>query len=284
MAAFVSDSSGFASRVCRATGVDPRLLWALLIAMSYQNDESDPENWSEMDFTEETCGRILLPVIERARCISGDPTAISEADLFRAFCEQANPAFVAFLKALADDEALELVEADLVEMRQIDPDRPGILANLTLRARTVVRTAHGLAQQQRIHPISNRLLLAAFLHEPRRLAHQMFSRRHIPVAALCEMLITSACGTAEVDGSLGKEACARIITPTIKRARELAGVSGFVTERLLFRAFCEVAEPLMKAELKKLGIDLDSLGKSLGPASGSPPKTLPPASGRCGLN
>ena len=284
MAAFVSDSDGFASRVCRAAGADPRLLWSLLIAMSYQESDAEPENYPPIAITNESAGRILLPVIEQARQQAGETSAISEADLFRAFCAKADPAFAELLKSQAADEALEISEVDLSELGKMDPDQPDLFINLTLRARAVVRQAHKLALDRQVHPIPNRLLLAAFLSDSNHLAHQLLTRFGIPVEKLCQLLIKSATGKAPVEQQLDANACARIVTPAIQRARTLAGTAGIVTERLLWRAFCELAEPRMKVELKAAGIDLDQFADA-DPASADtipPPqnkKPLPPTGG-----
>jgi hypothetical protein len=71
------------------------------------------------------------------------------------------------------------------------------------------------------------------------------------------MASTPACAAAGFD--LDDEACARIVTPVIERARILAKQSGFVTESILFRAFCEVADSAFKAALLNAGIDVNAL-------------------------
>ena len=135
-----------------------------------------------------------------------------------------------------------------------------LLAGLTLRARLVVRRAHQLAQQRRTAPIPNRLVLAGFLADEQAFASRLFNRRRLPAQRLCEVLVGSAEGDAPTDFPLDAAASARIIAPMIDRARVLAGTGAFITERTLFRAFCEIAEPRMKSELKPAGIDLDLLG------------------------
>ena len=279
LAAFIGEADGFAARVCVAGGVDPKLLWALLRgllpAVSLPVGDAGPA--LDYGLSPAVCAHIVAPAIEQARSVARDPHAISEEELFRAFCAVADPGFADFLREPAEDEDLEPVEADLAELRTIDPEQPGLLAGLTLRARLVVRRAHRLAQQRRLRPIPNRLLLAGFLIEQNAFAHRVFARHHLSARRLCEILIVSAAGNAPADYPFTGEACARIVAPAIARARELAGTGAFITERLLFRAFCEIAEPQMKVELKKLGVDLDLLGTS--DADGPPlPPPEPPLS------
>lgn len=279
MAGFLSESEGFASRVCRAAGVNPRLLCALLVALSHQDSDSEDDDWPTLQLTVEATERILLPTLDRASRMAANRSAISERELFHAFCEQADPAFIEFLKYPVEDEAVEPVEVDLTELRQMNPDQPGMLKRLTLRARIVVKQAHQLARQRRVSPIPNRLVLAAFISTPERLACRLLREAHVAVTALCEALVNSASGTTEVDPMLNAELCERIITPMLRRSRELAGQGCFVTERILLRAFSEVTDPRFKAQLKTIGIDLDLLGAQDSNTALKPKAepTLPPA-------
>lgn len=276
MAAFLSESEGVASRLCRAAGADPGLLCALLLALSHQDDtESESENRPDLSLTLEASERILLPALERANEIAANPLAIGERELFHAFCEVANPAFVQFLKSPVPDEAVELVEVDLAELGRIDLEEPGLLHGLSLRARQVVTRAHQLARLRHVTPIPNRLLLAAFLLDPDRLAHRMLASAGLSAATLCDVLIASASGTTDPGATIDEGACARIVSPTLRAARRLAGTGRVVTERILFRAFRQVTDPRLKANLKSIGIDLDSLAEDES-SSGSGPDPDPP--------
>lgn len=260
LAAFLSEAEGFASRVCRAAGVNPRLLCALLVALSHQDSDSDSDHWPALQVTLETAERILLPTIVCAGHLTDNRSAISERELFHAFCEQADPAFIEFLKYPVEDEAVEPLEVDLTELRQMEPDQPGILNQLTLRARTVVKQAHQLARQRKVTPIPNRLVLAAFISTSDRLAGRLLKDTPIALTDLYKALVNSASGTTEVSPTLNAEICERIITPMLRRSRELAGSDGLITERILLRAFSKEIDPRFKAQLKTIGIDLDLMG------------------------
>jgi hypothetical protein len=269
LAALVADSTGYAARACRHAGVDPHLLWALLVAMSTDWGAPNDDDWLNVTLPPTATTRVLLPTLKRASRSAGNAREISEPELFRAFCDQVDAPFSDFLKVRKEHEALEQVELDLGELRGVSPDRPWALAGLTLRARRVIRLAHTMAQRHGVQPIPNRLVLASFLHDERGFAQRVLASQCIYVPQLGEALNASARGPAPTEYPLTAEARARIVTPMIKRARELAGDGEFVTERLLFRGFCEVAEPLMKTELKTLGIDLDALA-ACEPSDSSP--------------
>ncbi len=277
MAALIGGPEGFGARVCRAGGVDAKLLWAFLVAVSHETSAAE----SALGLTPAACARIVTPTLVRARELARDPHAVTEEEFFHAFCEKADPAFAAFLSAPASDEELEPIEASLAEFKTIDLERPDTFTGLTWRARQVVRRAHQLARQRRVVPIPNRLTLAAFLLHEHAFAFRLFRRRSLPVEHLCEVLVASASGNAPGDLPLDEAACSRVIAPMIARARQLAGRGGFITERLLFRAFCEVAEVRMKAELKTAGIDLDLLG-TCDPEDPPPPPPPPPSAGHGG--
>ena len=285
LAALVAEADGFTSRVCRAGGVDPHLLWTSLTSMSQAGVKGEPktkvqgqgeETWEEVRLTPAACKRILSPTLERARQLARG-AKVTERHLFHAFCGRASSSFLTFLKMAGVDESLELLQTDLAELRAIDPDKPGFLAGLSHRARQVVRQAHILSMTRGINPIPNRLFLAAFLSGEKSVARLGLSQQQAPVATLCDELVCSVQCGAETSFPLEGAASARIIAPVLKRARALAGQNGLVTERLLLQAFCEVCDAGMKAALKSTGVDLDVLAASpKEPSSPKPPGMAKP--------
>lgn len=276
MASFVSEAEGFASRVCRITGADPHLLWTLLVALSSIPSQNDVSQ--DVPLTSDAFARVVTPTLKRASEIAANPNSISECELFHAFCDVADPTFCSLLSTNWDDLEFEAIEVDLKELRSIDPTKPDMLAGLTLRARRIIHNAHQLAQQRRVQPIPNRLFLAAFLLNENGHAWRVFAKYGLPALQLVKACVEGTHGNASPDLPLNSEACSRIIAPTILRARKIA-VRGPITERLLFRAFCEVAEPQLKTQLKAYSIDLDSLANCDPDAiqKSKPPEKLPSA-------
>jgi ATP-dependent Clp protease ATP-binding subunit ClpA len=259
LAAFVERIDGFAAKVCQQAGVDTSLLQSLLVTISGESKEAGDDAPPNVILSPEVCARIVSPVLAQARREAHDPENVSECELFRAFCRIADPRFQQFLRVRATTEELELTEADLSELMSIEPDKPDRLDRLTLRAREVVRTAHRLARERGIRSIPNRLMLAALLAEDESCACRLLEKRGLPARKLYDLLVASVEGGTASASDLDDETCARIVTPTIARARRLAASDGFVTERILFRAFCEDADPAFKTALAERGIDLDAI-------------------------
>ncbi|MCI0744371.1 MAG: AAA family ATPase [Verrucomicrobia subdivision 3 bacterium] len=261
LAAFLPDANGHAAKVCRQCGVDPKLFGAFLIASTEKDGGEDSANEGALSFglSREACTRVVLPMIQAARLKAGRGRLVTTRDLFQGFCERAAPYFKEFVRTPFEKADLESAEADLDELKASEPSPDDDLLNrLTLRARKVVRAAHALAEQQGFFPIPNRLLLAAFLSSPKGWPAQLLLRHQIPPQALADGLIASGGRAARRSLPLAA-ACERIVKPVILRARELAGPEGFITERILFRAFCLAADPALKQTLKPR-IDLDQLG------------------------
>jgi hypothetical protein len=265
LAAFLENQDSFASRVCAVAGVDTRLLHQALVQLSRIRGapRTDPTS------TQRACPasarvfkRIVEPTLNRARQAAG---ALSEAGLFRAFCECATPAFVNMLKSPApgerslDDPVWELLELDLQALGAIDPDRPGLLARLTLRSRGIIECAYRLALEHHVCPIPNRLILAAFLFDEQCYVWQLSKRLQWPVQKIRDALIRSVDMGTDSSFPLDEASCAHVAKPVIDRACEIAGSDDPVTQQVLFRAFCEKVAPALKASLKKMGFDLDAL-------------------------
>ena len=279
LAAFIAEKEGYASRACRLAGERPSLLYAWLIAAS---SESVPASFG---LSPEACERIVIPVIAAAKKKNtSQDDRITEGNLFRAFCEVANPAFKEFLK-------LPPFLVDLDKLRDFDPDEqkappekpeqtkpageelvaPKIDTQgppLDDDASNIVVAAHTMARKIGVSPIPYRLMLAAFLIDPNAYTARLFKRHGIPADTVCAALIASAGGrfeemvkTLEQDFRMPSEPSDEGMAATLKRARALSGNSGVITESTLFRSFCEIAAPTFKAWLMTypVRIDLDAL-------------------------
>jgi len=267
MAAFIERDDGFAARVCRSAGVDIELLYAVLVTMSGEPDQGENSAASNVILSPDVCERVVTPALTEARRSAGG-RRVSEEGLFRAFCRVADPAFAEFLKSRSSAADLEPIEADLAELAAIDPDRPGRLDGLTLRAREVVRLAHHMARTIGVRTIPNRLMLAAFLAREDAHARGALGARGIPAQDVYDLMMSSVPAGAAVSAELDDEACARIVTPVLEWARRLGGESKYVTESLAFRAFCDVADVEFKTALRQIGVDLDQFATG-GPGSNS---------------
>lgn len=278
-AALLTEETGFAARVCRHAGVDSDLLCALITAMIVAEAPEDAVAIGALSFglSLEACERILLPVIETAKRLTPEGQLVGEKELFRAFCEKADPGFKAMLKALLGDDGPETLEADLDELKGIEPDSDDLLKGLTPRARRAIRLAHAMAVRRGVFPISNRVMLAAFFANPNGFAARALERRRVSPQQLSQQLLDMARGEAQQKFPLDDAACARIVKPMIERAHAFADENGFVTEQSLFKAFCEVTEPEFKNYLKSAGLDLDALNNEEPPPPSSGQLAAPPA-------
>jgi hypothetical protein len=258
MAAFVSENAFYALGICRDMGVDAKLLWAMLVSLSRKKREGHA-TVIDMCLTPAVCERIVTPTLMKARELASDRKSITEAELFHAFAATADAEFLEFLRSPTETEGLETTEIDLREVNLPDVACGIFLTRLTLRARGVIRNAHQLAQERGVFPISNRLVLAAFLTVKSSFTRRVFVSRRMPTTALLKGLLSASGSNGPLDFALDDVSGARIVKPMIDRALELANAGGFVTERLLFQAYCDVAAPALKRQLTLRGIDLDLL-------------------------
>lgn len=261
LASFLLNEKSYAVSQLRELGVDTDVLFRAMIISTESESETEPTP-QLFGLSVEACERIVMPVLEEARRRASNPRAITEADLFKAFCEVANPDFKYWLLTFdVDLEALK-TEPDLLEPA----------------ARAIIETAHSLSQNCGAFPIPNRLLLASFLNDPKGHASQLFERHQLPASKLRQhLLATSAVGFARVF-ELDDEARAKVITPMIERAKELRG-SGLITEQILFKAFCETCGLELKqaliarpwcVDLQVLGAEIENREKVAGATSDEP--------------
>jgi len=287
LAVLLVDDDGYAARVCRKAGIDPEQLCALMIMLMEAdapeakptNTDPSPSSRRTFSLSPEACSRIVLPVIQEAQRLAGAGQMVCEKHLFRAFCAKADPGFKLVMRTPpfpVDLDRLAAIEPDA--MSPPDVALAELLERLGGKARRIIDTVHLLGKQRGDHPISNRLMLAAFLMEPAGHAAGLLRAQGIPTTQLCQALIASA-GTGEGrDFPLSLDSCKRIVLPMLRRAGELAGPEQAITEQTLFRAYCQVAAPEMKHAMKTppLSLDLDALGAGRAPSradSAAPPPT-----------
>ena len=170
---------------------------------------------------------------------------------------------------------------------EVDENGTISLEGLDKDASEVIRTIHALAQQRGVCPITHRLVLAGFLAESEGVA----ARACRDAGAKPEMLFVLMIALSAVDAKpeedlshafgLSYEACSRIVLPMLHKARENVGGGHPVTERDLFKAFCEVADPAFKEMLNTPpeAVNLDGLRLDGPPPQPPGPKSPPPPAG-----
>ena len=124
LAAFLTEKKGYAAATCRRVGIDSKLLFTLMIAAT---KKKSPRSFG---LNMEACERIVVPMIKEAMSIATDAHAVTEQELFNAFCRQADPAFKAWLKQpplKVDLDALgsEIVPHEASDMEENAPPRSG---------------------------------------------------------------------------------------------------------------------------------------------------------------
>lgn len=203
--------------------------------------------------------------LSSSRNDAGQNGRIRESDLLRVLVD--DPIWQEAEKlGLPPAKAMREKIEELEQSGIVDPDGIVLLEGLDPTARDVIASAHNLAQQWGTVPITNRILLLAFLaksssHASRVLKSARISRTRV-VAAMAVLLDKAA----PRQFGLSAEACSRIVTPVLRQARALAKNDRPVTERDLFVAFCMLsAEPFKEFLQKFLNLNLDEL-KHLEPA------------------
>jgi ATP-dependent Clp protease ATP-binding subunit ClpC len=247
LSAFFSNADGFAARALKRMSkeVQPELVFLLMVAASDGPAEETPsQSPRAFGLTMEACQRIVWPMLQVARQAAGGKL-ISEADLFRAFCVQADPGF----KAALNQEPLSI---DLDEL--VQPLEP--------TARKIIETAHELAEESGVPPpIPNRVLLAAFLRDPKGRAARACESQGIDAARFVAVLLRASGGTGRrKEFPLDENARVRAIDPMLARAEQLSPEQR-INETTLLRAFCEVVPTELKYALKPF--DLDSLAREI---------------------
>ena len=91
LAAFLKSESGYAADLFRQRKYDPEAVLNHMLATA-------EEESSSFALSMEACGRIVLPVIEAAKKLAAQGSAVTEPDLFKALCRKAAPDFKAWLR------------------------------------------------------------------------------------------------------------------------------------------------------------------------------------------
>lgn len=117
LAGLLADQSGYAARVFRAGGSDPETVFVLLVIIS----EAESEKGKSEPFAlgPHACSRVITPVLQTALRIASDPHAVTEKDLFVAFCDAAHPGFKKMMRS-------EPFSADLDLLKSTTPPTEGL--------------------------------------------------------------------------------------------------------------------------------------------------------------
>lgn len=129
-------------------------------------------------------------------------------------------------------------------------------------ARRVIQSAHTLAQQRGVFPISHRVLFAAFLADENGYAARVCRTAGLPVKPefLCQVMRALIKEEDAQTFGLSRLACEKVVMPVLSEAARLAAPLQ-ISEKHLFRAFCTTAAPAFKKLLNQhsLKVDLDRL-------------------------
>jgi ATP-dependent Clp protease ATP-binding subunit ClpC len=214
----------------------------------------------------------LFAVADRdAQGRPGSDRRVSERDVLVHLTADPRWAQVVGRANLQDFEASDFqaaLEAVILE-RMVDENGQIQLGRLSPEARNILETAHTLAQQRGARSIQNRLMLAAFLKDPKGDAARRCRARAEADAGCAapedvfEKMLAMSEGQSDVASprtfGLSPELCARIVEPMLAEAR-VASPWEPVSEASLFDAFCKCALPDFKAWLTGLvGLDLDAI-------------------------
>lgn len=190
---------------------------------------------------------------------SGDKR-ISEQDLLESLIADSAWQALAAVGLPSADEVRRLLREHESEGK-IDENGAIRLHELDDSARRVIETAHVLAQQRGIAPITSRLMFAAFLADKDGYAARACEHAGVRSKLLFVLMIAASKKSPPSSFGLSAEACERIVIPVIEAARKMTTADLLITERDLFRAFCEKAGPGLKefVKLAAPGADLNNL-------------------------
>ena len=279
-------------------GLDPDALYAEVLSCEDSESSADEgseqkndSSWSALDYIadgEDALSQLMARFIVRLKSEFTQEaiTALTEAD---SRAQQRD----------ADDESCAITEQEFLEQlmltRQwkalqsaglpkresvvgvlasresagIDANGIVLLDNLDMGARRVIYDALTLAQQRGVFPINNRVMLAALLERNDGYASRVCRAGGVPIPpSTLRQTIRAAIDEngEDQDFGLSRKACSRIVSAVLEEAARAVGSTGTVSERDIFRAYCEKAAPGLKMALKQsLHLDLDHL-KTLEPA------------------
>ncbi len=211
----------------------------------------------------------LIGILDRAdqaaqRAANHDDRRISEHDVLEAIAAAGRwPADLHADLPPADWVAKWLAERE--SEQTIDANGRLRLSALAPDAVRVVEAAHALAQQRGITPIPNRLVLAAFFDARDGYSAELCRRHGADPAKLAELLLALTRGGSPETFVLSHASCQKVVIPMLERARRLQDLhnQAEVSEALLLKAYCQVAQPAIKKLLLALDpplrLDLDKL-------------------------
>jgi ATP-dependent Clp protease ATP-binding subunit ClpC len=165
----------------------------------------------------------------------------------------------------AAEEMLELLH-ERQSWGEVDENGSLSLALLDPNARNIIETVHIFSQQRGVFPIPNRLMYASFLAEDNSFGSRVCKRAGLDPEHLFLLMMVATEGESSGEQpsltfGLSLEACEWIVLPVIQEARRIASNPQSISEKDLFRAFCEMAAPAFKEWLleESLMVDLESL-------------------------
>ena|GEM_PF-259644 len=197
-------------------------------------------------------------ILSRETPSQADDGRIAEDHILAVLFDAARWADAAPLE-LPDLDKLQKARSHREETGALDENGWCLIDHLHPKAQAIIHSAHELAQQRGIFPISHRLLLAAFLQNPEGVAARALDRQGLPPDAFFDLMISSSDKKSPRTYGLGEDACGRIVLPVLSRATEIAQNKNEVTEENLFKSFCQVAFSSFKQSLRdpRVGLDLD---------------------------
>lgn len=208
----------------------------------------------------------LVSLLARADKISGQRSQrsgdkrICEQDLLESLTADSAWQALGAVGLPSADEVRRLLRERENEGK-IDENGAIRLHELDDSARRVIETAHVLAQQRGISPITSRLMFAAFLADKDGYAARACEHAGVRSKLLFVLMIAASKKSPPSSFGLSAEACERIVIPVIEAARTMTTADRLITERDLFRAFCETTGPGLKefVKLAAPGADLNDL-------------------------
>src|SRR5262249_30025387 len=222
----------------------------------------------EAEFTPSVVELLIDADAQAQRLASpGTEATVCEGDLLRAVLESGAWAEIRqddaghLEKKLPEESAARRVLGEIEREGQVDRNGYVQLTGLSAPALQIIEIAHHLAEQRGASQITNRLLLAAFLIEDHGHPAELCRRAGVDPTKICAAMIALTPAGPSQAFPLSLETCERILLPTMNAARKMAAKGAQATERDLFKAFCQQADPAFTTMLQDplLGLDLDKL-------------------------
>lgn len=110
-AAFLKSESGYAADIFQRRGNDPEELLRVMLATA--------EDTSLFALSVEACERIVLPMVKEAEEIAAHQGAVTEQDLFQAFCRRAAPDFKEWLRTSPERIDLDYLDNEAIVRQRV---------------------------------------------------------------------------------------------------------------------------------------------------------------------